>query len=65
MIKSVVISKNRKTYKVTYFVRYANKEMKFTKENVPATVKRFIETHPYTNLSGSYAYKFSDALRFE
>ena len=65
MIKSVIASKNRITHKTKYHVRYTRSEKTFTPDNVPMTVINFIQTHPYTDISGTYAFKNSDALKFE
>lgn len=65
MIKSVIASKNKITHKTKYYVRYARSEKIFTPDNVPMTVINFIQSHPYTNISGTYAFKNSEALKFE
>lgn len=57
MIKLVSAFKSGKNNTTNYRVHYeGTKEMYFTNKNLPKTVKRFMETHPFERVSDTKIY---------
>ena len=56
-IKRLVVTKDIKRHKTHFYVYYNNRTFKYTRDNVPATVLNFMQTHAYIETGHSLIFR--------